>query len=357
MEPELHLCGYMSLLGESLRDVARKFSPMSSPQGVAEYLKILVEINVYHQEWNPNMTQSPDFPIRPGTSICLPTVTDLKNAGDKFWKPVHLRREPSLSALRSPNKEGFDTRNNVATIVREHHLPTVGAVSLWTEAMQNLANSNVALGIAGGALTLGEQTADYIKDSLKDTREAMLETQEKLKAYLKAPYGEKIAAKQAYYASHRQVKQKFEDYIKISSEKRAGQLRKLEFVSNRETWLNRVKSGVANSNVTDTEAFQSIVRVSRGATIIGRGCIALQVAMDGTEVYNTYREGGDWFEEMTGDLAGLELGIILGSVFAGVAVALLLTPPGWVIIIAGTAGALTGEWIAKEITNSVFKKI
>ena len=124
-------------------------------------------------------------------------------------------------------------------------------------------------------------------------------------------------------------------------------------MNNREKWLRLVKTGVPTANVIDTNAFQTLVRVSRKAKIVGRSTIAFQVVLDVPEVIKTYHEGGDWFKEMVEDAGGLGWGMAGGVVGTGLVTELMLTPMGWVVILGGVAGAFAFEKLGEYGSGAI----
>lgn len=81
------------------------------------------------------------------------------------------------------------------------------------------------------------------------------------------------------------------------------------------------------------------------------------VALEIPEVIKTYREGGDWFKEIVKDSAGLGLSMAGSSLAAGFAAELMLTPIGWIIILAGTLGALAFEKMGEHYSGKFLDKI
>ncbi len=180
----------------------------------------------------------------------------------------------------------------------------------------------------------------------------MLETQNKLDFYRKAAYGEKTAAKQAFIEAHRKVKRLFEEYLKRYGETYTTGMKKLAFVNNRERWLKQSRTDAASAQIIDTEAYKSVVRTMKVARYAGTSFIALDVGLGAAEVYQIYREGGDWFKELVEETGGL-IGSIAGGSFALYVARylLMLTPEGWMIVIIGTTGALVFQEILKIIAE------
>ncbi len=346
----MHFC-IDSSPGETLEDLAKMLSTDKTPAGRETYFNAMLEQNKT-EHWAHDVTTRPRFPLPPGSIVCLPNPEDLKAAKYKTSEAQRLR-QALLSALHYHNRQTVTTRQRAITAVKHYPTTTLSAISRLTEAFHSLSDHKEALlGMGGGLLTVGEQYQDFVKDSAKEMRVAMLETQNKLDFYRKAAYGEKTAAKQAFIEAHRKVKRLFEEYLKRYGETYTTGMKKLAFVNNRERWLKQSRTDAASAQIIDTEAYKSVVRTMKVARYAGTSFIALDVGLGAAEVYQTYREGGDWFEELLEDMAGL-IGSLAGGSGAVFLVEriLMLTPEGWVIILIGTVGALTLAEYFKIITK------
>ncbi len=188
-------------------------------------------------------------------------------------------------------------------------------------------------------------------------RIAMLETQNKLDFYRKTAYGEKTAAKQAFMEAHRKVKRLFEKYLKRYGEAYTTGMKKLAFVNNRERRLKQSRTDAASAQIIDTEAYKSVVRTMRVARYAGASFIVLDMGLGAAEVYQTYREDGDWFKELMEEAAGLGGSLTGGGLALFVARSILmLTPEGWMIVVIGTAGALVLQEVLKIIAEESIDK-
>ncbi len=359
-----YACVYMTQL-ESLQDVAKKFSPSQKPEEVGEYLKVMRLINSFNQLWNPAFSQSSRIPMPPHSCICLPTTRDMKEYQTQVSKFPNIRtqrwlmnKEHWLEAARAPNRKYFSNREIVASLVQEHDLETAGSVALLLQEIE--AENRPKITAEDAVLTGAEQVADYVRKNAKKLSTAMLEVEEKLKAYIMAERGLKTAAKEAYIAAHRELKEKFAHSLKEIRASRTG-MRKLEFVNNREKWLLRWKTGVPHSSVVDIAAFKAITRRSRWATRLGRGFIGFNISISAKEVWSTYQEHGDWLKKLIEETSKFISGNIGEDLAEPVVELLCLGPEGWVIILVG--GALTlgfgyaGEWGGNKGYNWVKEKI
>lgn len=239
---------YLSQMGDTMESIAAKFSPAPTPQGIAEYLAVIQQLNSFNQRWSPHINESPQFPMFPDVCVYLPHQEDLNQYRDKTLEGTLNWREWGMMAVRQSNRQGWHTRKNVGIVANDHHLPTVAALASLREALQVLSPHQEQFESAGliSVSAVGEQMADYVLEGAREVQKTLLETQDKVFAYLKAPYGKKTAAKKAYYEAHHLVKEKVAEYIKRYGESRVGYLRKISFISNREKWLAKVKIGYAD---------------------------------------------------------------------------------------------------------------
>jgi hypothetical protein len=360
-----YACVYMTQL-ESLQDVAKKFSSSQKPEDVAEYLKVMRLMNSFNQLWNPAFSQSNRIPMQPHSCICLPTARDMKEYQTHISKFPNIRtqkwlvsKEHWLDAARSSNREYFSTREVVASLVQDHDLETTGSVALLLQEMEKENRPKITA--EGIGLTGIEQVADYVTENAKEVTTAMLEVEEKLKAFLEAPKGLKTAAKEAYVIAHRKLKEKFAHYLKEDRATREG-MRKLEFVNNREKWLLRWKTGIPNSSVVDIGVFKSITKMAQRATVLDRGVIGIHIGLATEEVWSTYQKHGDWQRKLSEESLGFGASMIGGWLGEPVVVGLFcLGPEGWIIILVSTALAVSfeygGEWVGGKGYDWLKEKI
>ncbi len=341
--------------GEKLEDLAKNFSVDKTLAGKEAYFNALLLVNKT-EHWAHDVTTRPKFPLPLGSIVCLPNAEEIKTAKYKTSEAQRLR-QALLSTLHYHNRQTVTTRQRVITAVKNYPPMTLSAVSKLTEALHDFSEHKEALlGVGSGLLTLGEQYQDFVKDNAKEMRVAMLETQNKLDIYHKAAYGEKMAAKQAFIEAHRKVKHLFEEYLKRYGETYTTGMRKLAFVNNRERWLKQSRTDAASAQIIDTDAYKSVVRTMKVARYAGAGFIVLDVGLGAAEVYQTYREGGDWFKELVEEIGGLGGSLLGGAGAVALTALLLFTPEGWMIILIGTAGALGGSYFGKWLVDLFFDK-
>ena len=117
---------------------------------------------------------------------------------------------------------------------------------------------------------------------------------------------------------------------------------------------------------TTTAEFQNLRAFETGANILGKGLIVLDAGIRANNVHTGYLSGKDWQKRAAVETAGFGVsaaaGIAAGTavIVSGLAIALLATPVGWVIIIgasiavgivAAKSGDIAGKWAANEAYN------
>ena len=107
----------------------------------------------------------------------------------------------------------------------------------------------------------------------------------------------------------------------------ADPLRYRRFVQNGGVWMD---------HFDDVEALE---KIGHAGKFIGRGLYGFQLAMGGLDVYEAYKDGGDWKGEAVGVISETAIATAVGDVL------LMLTPAGWVALII--TAAIEGFFITK----------
>tara|TARA_R110001583_G_scaffold37034_1_gene121281 strand:- start:215 stop:1243 length:1029 start_codon:yes stop_codon:yes gene_type:complete len=138
--------------------------------------------------------------------------------------------------------------------------------------------------------------------------------------------------------------------------------------SNADRGINKAKSGrsIKPIQFTSTVDFQNLRAFEMGANVLGKGLIVLDAGIRVGNVHVDYLAGANWQKRAAVETAGFGLstaaGLATGAaiVEAGLGIALLATPVGWVIIIgtavtvgyvAAKGGDSIGQWVANEAYN------
>ena len=100
-----------------------------------------------------------------------------------------------------------------------------------------------------------------------------------------------------------------------------------------------------------------LMRSIKYVKMVGKGLIAIRLGEAFHDVYEAYEHGEDWHLEaleQAAEITGASLSGIIVDVAVG---AIVLTPAGWVVILASTAGALVGGIAAKTAISKKYKRM
>ena len=138
--------------------------------------------------------------------------------------------------------------------------------------------------------------------------------------------------------------------------------------TNSESGINKAKSSrtIKPIQFTSTAEFNNLRSFECGANLLGKGLIAIDATSRIGNVHVDYLSGKNWQKRAAVEATGFGLGTALGlwaggqAVTAGLGIAMLATPVGWVIIIgasiatgiiAAKGGDIAGKWAANEAYN------
>ena len=137
--------------------------------------------------------------------------------------------------------------------------------------------------------------------------------------------------------------------------------------TNAQRGIDIAKSGrtIKPIQFTSTTAFQNLRSFETGANFLGKSLIMLDAGVRAGDVHVDYLSGKNWQKraavEMTGFGFGTAAGLATGAavVEAGLGIALLATPVGWVIIIGasltfGIVAAKGGDWFGKGLSEYLY---
>lgn len=139
--------------------------------------------------------------------------------------------------------------------------------------------------------------------------------------------------------------------------------------TNAQRGIDIAKSGrtVKPIQFTSTTAFQNLRSFETGANFLGKSLIMLDAGVRAGDVHVDYLSGKDWQKRAAVEAAGFGFGTAAGifagqtvvSSAAGLGVALLATPVGWVIIIGaaitvGIVAAKGGDWFGQLAANKSY---
>jgi hypothetical protein len=139
--------------------------------------------------------------------------------------------------------------------------------------------------------------------------------------------------------------------------------------TNAQRGIDKAKSSrtIKPIQFTSTSAFQNLRAFETGANFLGKSLIMLDAGVRAGNVHVDYLSGKNWQKRATSEMAGVGLstaaGVFVGqtvvSSAAGLGIALLATPVGWVIIIGasiavGIVAAKAGDKLGKFSVNQAY---
>ena len=130
---------------------------------------------------------------------------------------------------------------------------------------------------------------------------------------------------------------------------------------------------VAKLDVASPVEATNLMRFARGARYLGNGVAAIDFGSRASDIYDEYKEGGDWGRKMFVESLSFATSAGIGELTAfvgtaaleeGLAIALAATPAGWVILVGGlvvagaaAAGSIYANSVAERNMGSIYDKI
>ena len=137
--------------------------------------------------------------------------------------------------------------------------------------------------------------------------------------------------------------------------------------TNAQRGINKAKSGrtIKPIQFTNASAFQNLRAFESGANFLGKGLLVIDAGIRAGNVHTDYLSGNNWQKRAAVETAGFGLGAYAGLatgaavIKAGLSIALLATPLGWVFIIGasitvGIIAAKAGDGIGKLAANKSY---
>jgi len=137
--------------------------------------------------------------------------------------------------------------------------------------------------------------------------------------------------------------------------------------TNAQRGIDKAKSSrtIKPIQFTSTTEFKNLRSFEWGANVLGKSLIVLDAGVRTGNVHVDYLSGKNWEKRATSEMAGFGLGTAAGLatgaavIKAGLAIAMLATPAGWVIIIGasittGIIAAKSGDIAGKFAANQAF---
>ncbi len=353
---DLHI--YISQLGDTMQSIAQKFSPDPTQQGVSEYLEVMMKINSFQQKGAPHLLQPTGAYIFKDSYIYLPSPEDIQKHRQKVLESSLYLRFPLWQALAVPNRLDWQTRDNLATALREHPLPALAGVASLREAILQLryhAGEITEWGLLGTSAIV-EQAQDYVLESARPAYKAMQKAGELYITFAKAAEEDRPAAKAAFYEAWKHAQHHVMEFLDRYNESRGLSMIKVWLIKDPEQWRNHIKLNMGDFAALTRDEFLAVGEAMKWARVIKGSCIWLQIGLEVPELWHLYKTGGDWHKKAITDAVGYIFGMMGGLTASALAETilvpfLLLTPMGWVVILAGAVTAITVDELTKHFVE------
>jgi hypothetical protein len=348
---DLHI--YISQLGDTMQSIAQKFSPDPTQQGVSEYLEVMMKINSFQQKGAPHLLQPTGAYIFKDSYIYLPSPEDIQKHRQKVLESSLYLRFPLWQALAVPNRLDWQTRDNLATALREHPLPALAGVASLREAILQLryhAGEITEWGLLGTSAIV-EQAQDYVLESARPAYKAMQKAGELYITFAKAAEEDRPAAKAAFYEAWKHAQHHVMEFLDRYNESRGLSMIKVWLIKDPEQWRNHIKLNMGDFTALTRDEFLAVGEAMKWARVIKGSSIVFSVAMEMPEIWHLYETGGDWVKKGIADAAGFAIGMAGSYIVAEIAGMIIgylcLTPMGWIVILSAAAVGLSLETISK----------
>ena len=218
-------------------------------------------------------------------------------------------------------------------------------------------------GDMGAATSIYARRMQTFCNEVQRYQDALLEYREAVKS--KSPAT--AAAKQKALSAFERMQNGFQKELsKITSGIRA---RKGLPLTNTTRALNIARSSrtAAKLHVMNQAQAHNLVQFAKYGRLLGNGLAVIDFGSRVGNIHNSYKAGGNWEREMFIESLSFALSTLTGAgtVHAGAAFLLMLTPAGWAGLIIGgivatgaaAAVALTTDSLAKKHSGALYDKI
>ena len=200
------------------------------------------------------------------------------------------------------------------------------------------------------------KAANQLKEALEKVREG---------AKVKLPKHKMMVLEEKVHTLNKDFNNKFN--AEINKYVNRVKNKKGTVYTNAQRGIDKAKSSrtIKPIQFTSTTAFQNLRAFETGANVLGKSLIMLDAGVRAGDVHVDYLSGKNWQKraavEATGFGFGTAAGLATGAavVEAGIGIALLATPVGWVIIIGtslavGIVAAKVGDNLGKFGANQAY---
>ena len=302
----------------------------------------------------PDITRRRDYATKalpPYTLYLLPPEVLDKQSTD------HMQSVEGIDAVNFSqyiNLSPMPYRRKLNTLIDDGH--DLGALAVLLHLKEKFGSIEEDAALAAGvALETAMESSHYFTERLSDLKEAFEGLDTRLAQYKSAPSLKKHAVKKLLVDDLTDMNVKFNKVMKGISKRVSANKPSNYLKSPRQ--LRIAASKHPHFSLMRTPEARVLMRSIKYAKLIGKGLIAIRLGEAVHDVYEAYEHGEDWHLEaleQAAEITGASLSGIIVDVAVG---AIVLTPAGWVAILASTAGALVGGIAAKTAISKKYKRM
>jgi len=300
--------------------------------------------------------------IAAGTPFIIRTDTNNSSENRKNWQQSRPDLVCSFKKMQSLPQEA---KRKIATMDDILGSEQLQAMSDFYQAELAPMIRIESPGVIGAASTALDTRLSNFAKAANKVKEALEKVREGAKA--KYPRHKMVTLEESVRTASKEFNTKFQ--IEINKYVNRVKNKRGTVYTNAQRGINKAKSSrtIKPIQFTSTSAFQNLRSFETGAKVLGGGLIALDAGVRAGNVHVDYLSGKNWQKRAAVETSGFGLGTAAGlfagqavvSSAAGLGIALLSTPVGWLIIIGaaitvGIIAAKSGDMAGKFIANQAY---
>jgi hypothetical protein len=333
--------------GDSIYDIAMRVKPAGYPISDADYVKAFIHVN---QALLEKQGIDPDDDCVPLPANLLLKVVYL-NPGDNSLPPEVSPADAPFDEAEAManylNTSGYRDREKFFAMAKSEHAANIAACSMLMRQASNNLKSH-ASGLAAAGAVLSGQAGDYVKEGSERLAKRMEGVQSALSQYHRTGLA---ADKTAFLEQHKVMNEELNHYIqKVSKRLAAPSLRSMRFINSAEDMLMADSAVPGGMPLMDTWGVKELFKVVKTAKFVGKGFVVLEIAVDGYEVYDSYRDGGEWVKELVEDTVGFFAGYGFGW-----AAMVFCSPIGWVVVVPIALATVGVDMSMQDLMKTILK--
>ena len=302
----------------------------------------------------PDITRRRDYATKalpPYTLYLIPPEVLDKQSTD------HMQSVEGIDAVNFSqyiNLSPMPYRRKLNTLIDDGH--DLGALAALLHLKEKLGSIEEDATLAAGVgLETAMESSHYFTERMSNLKEAFEGLDARLAQYKSAPSLKKHAVKKLLVDDFTEMNVEFNKALKgiskrISANKPSNYLkspRQLRIASSKHPHFSLMRTPEA----------RVLMRSIKYVKMVGKGLIAIRLGEAFYDVYEAYEHDEDWHLEALEQAAEIT-GAFIGGLGVDFAVSLIvLTPAGWIAILASTAGALIGGAVLKSQISDTYKRM